>query len=136
MDAPDSHAARRQPPYDAIVFDCDSTLCSIEGIEELSIAAGLQAEVRAATDLAMNGQDRLESIFGKRLELVRPSAQDMLRLARRYVESLVPGARELCAAIGSGPRFLSVSSSMDCANTAWDLSTRTSGANRKPTAFS
>ena len=44
--------------------------------------------------------------------------------------------RELCAVIGSGPRFLSASSSMDCANTAWVLSTRTSGAKRKPTAFS
>ena len=33
----------REPPYDAVVFDCDSTLSELEGIDEL--AGGRSAEV-------------------------------------------------------------------------------------------
>jgi phosphoserine phosphatase len=78
--------------YRTVIFDCDSTLSAIEGIDEL--AGGLRAEVAALTDLAMRGELPLEAVYGRRLELVRPDAQRIEELGRRYIDALVPDARE------------------------------------------
>lgn len=87
------------PPYGTIAFDCDSTLSAIEGIEALAAAAGREAEVRAWTEEAMAGSVPLEDVYGRRLELIRPSHAAVVALGERYVETLVPGARELVAAL-------------------------------------
>ncbi|QDU67970.1 HAD-IB family phosphatase [Engelhardtia mirabilis] len=87
------------PPYREVVFDCDSTLSTIEGIDEL--AGGLAAELAELTDRAMSGELPLEAIFGARLERVRPTRAGVEALGQRYVETLLPGARELFAALGA-----------------------------------
>ncbi|HEX6939462.1 MAG TPA: HAD-IB family phosphatase [Longimicrobiales bacterium] len=83
--------------YGTVVFDCDSTLSAIEGIEEL--AGERRAEVAALTDAAMRGVVPLEEVYGRRLELVRPSRERLEALGRRYIEALVPDARETVAAL-------------------------------------
>ena len=80
--------------FDAVCFDCDSTLSRIEGIDELAKRAGCEAEIAALTKAAMNGQVPLDAVYGKRLERVRPGRADLDWLAQRYVEEIVPGARE------------------------------------------
>lgn len=85
------------PPYGTIVFDCDSTLSSIEGIEYL--ARDHREEVQALTRKAMEGELPLEEVFGERLELVRPSVGDLERTGRAYVETALPHGPELCAAL-------------------------------------
>ena len=80
-----------------MVFDCDSTLVAIEGIDEL--AEGVHDEVRALTDLAMDGRVPLEEVYGRRLALIRPSRARVEALGREYVAALVPGARETVAAL-------------------------------------
>jgi len=88
------------PPYACIVFDCDSTLSSIEGIEELVAGSGEVAErVQALTKDAMEGRVSLESVFGERLRIARPSAEDMALVAKRYVETALPGARPMVRAL-------------------------------------
>lgn len=84
---------------DAVVFDCDSTLSSLEGIDELAALAGVRAEVEALTNQAMNGDVPLEAVYGKRLELIRPGRADLAQIAREYLATLVPGARETIAAL-------------------------------------
>ena len=43
-----------QPPkFDAVCFDCDSTLSRIEGINELARRAGCEAEIASMTEAAM-----------------------------------------------------------------------------------
>lgn len=84
---------------DAVVFDCDSTLSSLEGIDELAALAGVRAEVEALTHQAMNGDVPLEAVYGKRLELIRPGRADLAQIAREYLATLVPGARETIAAL-------------------------------------
>ena len=87
--------------FRTVVLDCDSTLSTIEGIEEL--AGERRADVAALTDAAMRGEIRLEQVYGRRLALVRPSRDAVAALGRRYVETLVPDARETVAALrGSG----------------------------------
>jgi phosphoserine phosphatase len=84
------------PPYGTVVFDCDSTLSAIEGIEEL--ARG-NAEVARLTDDAMEGRVPLEQVFARRLALVRPSRADVERIGARYVEELVPNVAALVRAL-------------------------------------
>jgi phosphoserine phosphatase len=85
------------PPYGTVVFDCDSTLSRIEGIEELS--GERREEITRMTSLAMEGEVPLEEVYGRRLELVRPSRADLAAVGERYVEELVPNAAACVAAL-------------------------------------
>lgn len=80
-----------------VVFDCDSTLTAIEGIDEL--ASTRRAEVEELTAAAMRGEVPLEAVYGRRLELIRPDRGSIARLARQYVERLVPDAAAVVAAL-------------------------------------
>lgn len=96
------------PAFATVIFDCDSTLSDIEGIEAL--ASRHREEIVRLTEQAMRGEIPLESVYGRRLELVRPSRADVEALGARYVEALVPGARETVAgllAAGVDVRILS-----------------------------
>lgn len=84
---------------DAVVFDCDSTLSTLEGIDELAAIAGVREEVAALTNQAMNGDVPLEAVYGKRLELIRPGRADLAVIAREYLDTLVPGAKQTIAAL-------------------------------------
>jgi phosphoserine phosphatase len=83
--------------YNTVVFDCDSTLCAIEGIEEL--ATSHHAQIEELTDQAMRGVVPLEAVYGKRLALIRPTRAQVDALAARYISTLVPDARETVAAL-------------------------------------
>jgi phosphoserine phosphatase len=80
-----------------VVFDCDSTLSAVEGIDEL--AGGRRAEVTALTDAAMRGEVPLESVYGRRLDLIRPDRAQIDALAQQYIAALVPDAAEVVAAL-------------------------------------
>lgn len=80
----------------AVIFDCDSTLTAMEGIEH--IAAG-NVEIERLTDAAMRGEVPLEQVYGRRLEIVRPTRADIDALGTAYLEALVPDAREVVAAL-------------------------------------
>ena len=86
-------------PFRTVLFDCDSTLSSIEGIDEL--AREHRSAIAALTDAAMRGEVTLESIYGQRLALIRPSVDDVVRIGALYVQHLVPYARETVAALRS-----------------------------------
>jgi phosphoserine phosphatase len=85
-----------------ICFDCDSTLSSIEGIDELARLRGPEvfARVEALTREAMEGAIRIEDVFGRRLDLIRPGRDEVTWLGRRYVETVEPTARATIAALG------------------------------------
>jgi phosphoserine phosphatase len=88
-----------------ICFDCDSTLSSIEGIDELGRLRGsdTHARVEAMTRDAMNGKIPIEDVFGRRLDAIRPSAADVEELGRRYVANVEPTALATLASLsGAG----------------------------------
>ncbi len=89
-----SHAAVR---YGSVVFDCDSTLSAVEGIDEL--AGPHRAEVEQLTRAAMRGEVPLEDVYGRRLDLISPTLERVTALGDLYVERLVPDAREVVAAL-------------------------------------
>ena len=89
----------RRTRYRLVFFDVDSTLVSIEGID---ILAGGNPEVAALTAAAMNGSVPLNEVYGRRLDMVRPTSADIDALAERYLESLVDGVPETVAALQRG----------------------------------
>ena len=83
--------------FASIVFDCDSTLAHVEGIDEL---AGPHAEeIRTLTERAMEGSLALEEVYERRLDIIRPTRAQVEALGRDYVAALVPDARETVAAL-------------------------------------
>lgn len=95
--APHERTRRPLSRVAVVVFDCDSTLSAVEGIDEL--AADHRAEVGALTAAAMRGELALEAVYGRRLELIRPARDQVDALATLYVERLVPDAVEVVAAL-------------------------------------
>jgi phosphoserine phosphatase len=89
----------KQPRFDAVCFDCDSTLTSIEGIDELADRAGCRPEIAALTDAAMNGLVPLEEVYAKRLDLVRPDRSALAWLVERYADEVVSGSAETIATL-------------------------------------
>ncbi len=99
-------------PLKLIIFDCDSTLSAIEGIDELGRARGTEvfAFVEALTNDAMNGKIAVESVFGERLRFIRPCAAEVAAVARQYIETVEPSAAATLAtlrAAGWTPMILS-----------------------------
>ena len=88
------------PPYDTVFFDCDSTLSAMEGIEELF--GQEREELVRLTALAMDGAVPLEEVYGRRLELARPTRADMERIGALYVERRLAHSDDLVRAL----RFL------------------------------
>lgn len=81
--------------FDAVCFDCDSTLSRIEGIDELGRRAGCLDEIAAMTNAAMDGGLSLDAIYQKRMDLVRPARSDLQWLSQRYAEEAVDGAHHV-----------------------------------------
>lgn len=81
-------------PTKLIVFDCDSTLSAIEGIDELGRAGGPEmfARIEAMTNDAMNGKLPVEAVFGERLRIIRPTLESVAAVGRKYVETVEPTA--------------------------------------------
>jgi phosphoserine phosphatase len=103
---PTPHSVDTPPGFASVVLDVDSTLCGIEGIDWLAARRGPEAGVLIAqlTDRAMNGDLALDSVYGERLCVVRPSSDDLAALAAEYERALAPGAREAVARIRSAGR--------------------------------
>ncbi|WP_412480262.1 phosphoserine phosphatase SerB [Azonexus sp. IMCC34839] len=84
--------------YGLICFDMDSTLITIECIDELADFAGKKAEVSEVTEAAMRGEIDYRESLRRRLALM--AGLDARVLARVYGERLLlsHGARELLEA--------------------------------------
>ena len=84
--------------FGLICFDMDSTLITIECIDELADFAGKKEEVSAVTEAAMRGEIDYRESLRRRLALL--AGLDARVLARVYGERLLlsPGARELLEA--------------------------------------
>lgn len=82
------------PPFASVYFDCDSTLSSIEGVDELLqfVDPALRADIARLTELAMNGQLPLAEVYETRLQRLAPRRDQLDRIGALYVQKLVPDA--------------------------------------------
>ena len=74
--------------YRLVIFDVDSTLVTIEGIDVL---AGNNPEIARLTEQAMNGEVPVDAVYAKRLEIIKPTRAAVDDLGRRYLSSIVAG---------------------------------------------
>ncbi|MBI1733153.1 MAG: HAD-IB family phosphatase [Gammaproteobacteria bacterium] len=88
-----------QSAYRLVIFDCDSTLTRIEGVDELARRIGVEREIAALTAAAMEGRVPLEEIYGRRLEKLRPDRSSIRWLGERYIEEQMTGAAETVGAL-------------------------------------
>ena len=89
----------RWPPFDHVVFDCDSTLTRVEGIDVLAEISGMAEEVARLTDAAMAGDVELEDVYGDRLAMISPTASQIAEVRHHYAGAPVPDAREVVATL-------------------------------------
>jgi phosphoserine phosphatase len=82
----------RWPHYEHIIFDCDSTLTTIEGIDVLAESAGKKWRVEVLTRAAMDGELDLEEVYAKRLRSIRPTRGQIQEIRRRYKQNVVEDA--------------------------------------------
>lgn len=80
--------------FDNVIFDLDSTLCSIEGVDELARGKGCLDKVRSITNLAMNGELGFHEVLASRLQEIKPQRRDLESLSHQYVHTLIDGSRE------------------------------------------
>ena len=85
--------------FDFIFFDCDSTLSTIEGIDELARQKGKFEEIKRLTDAAMEGEVHLESVYDRRLDLLTPTRADIQAIAHDYSQTIVPDTLAVLAAL-------------------------------------
>ena len=78
-----------------LIFDCDSTLSSIEGIDELARVRGpgVFKKVEEMTNDAMNGKISVEAVFGRRLEIIQPEAKHVAQIGQHYIDTVEPDAQ-------------------------------------------
>ena len=80
-----------------LFLDCDSTLSSIEGIDELArfSGPGVFAQVVELTNAAMDGRVPLGDVFGERMKIIRPNREIAEKVSRCYKENIVPGVESM-----------------------------------------
>ena len=103
-------AGRKLPDFGLIAMDMDSTLITIECVDEIADFAGLKAEVAAVTESAMRGEIDWSESLRQRVALLK--GLDASALQRVYSErlQLSSGAEKLIrAARQHGIRLLLVS---------------------------
>ena len=89
--------------FNSIVFDVDSTLSGIEGIDWLASRRGADIEAWSAalTERAMNGTIPIEAVYSERMKTVKPDRAEIEELGQIYIDRMAPGAREVLTELRS-----------------------------------
>ena len=74
-----------------ILFDLDSTLCSIEGCDIIAERNGVWEKVRYLTQATMDGEMDFASAFPAKTDLVAASKQQIQQLATIYIDHFTNG---------------------------------------------
>jgi HAD superfamily phosphoserine phosphatase-like hydrolase len=81
--------------YQTVVFDVDSTLTGIEGVDWLAARRDAETEafVLRLTERVMAGDLPIEEAYGVRLQRIAPTRQEVAALAEAYRDAVAPDAR-------------------------------------------
>jgi phosphoserine phosphatase len=86
-------------PVDAIIFDCDSTLSSVEGITVLAKENGVYQQVHDLTEEAMATTGLNLPLYQQRLDLVRPHRDQIQSAAIAYQKDQTPDVAQVIASL-------------------------------------
>ncbi|MEQ1692595.1 MAG: HAD-IB family phosphatase [Gemmatimonas sp.] len=87
--------------FGTVVFDVDSTVAAIEGIDWLAERRGpdVARECADLTNRAMAGELPIEAVYVRRLRAIAPTADEIAALSEAYRKAVQPGAADLIAAL-------------------------------------
>lgn len=85
--------------FSHIIFDLDSTLVKLEGLDWLAERAGKGDKLRPLTVKSMNGKLDFHKAMIVKMLAISPSYQDLVELGRKYCESLVEDVRGVIDAL-------------------------------------
>ncbi len=98
--------------FQTVVLDVDSTISAIEGIDWLAALRDQRTAdaVAALTADAMESRVSLDDVYHRRLDLIRPTRDEIATLSQVYITTALPGVREAIDAWrAAGVRVLLVS---------------------------
>jgi phosphoserine phosphatase len=88
-------------PFDLIIFDVDSTLVTIEGVDWLAAQKGVSDEVAHLTQQSMDGSIAIEAIFEQKLNMLSPSKSELELIGNHYCKTLTEDSAEVIEALQS-----------------------------------
>jgi phosphoserine phosphatase len=79
-----------------LIFDFDTTLSSLEGIDELARMQGEESfyMTKALTERAMEGVIRIEDVFAERIDFLHPPITHFEKVTELYWETIEPTAEK------------------------------------------
>lgn len=85
--------------FNSVIFDVDSTLSAVEGIDWLAAQRGPEIEAWSAglTERAMQGEILIEAVYGERMRIVKPTLPEIQQLGKVYIERMATHAAETIA---------------------------------------
>lgn len=85
--------------FNSVIFDVDSTLSAVEGIDWLAAQRGPEIEAWSAglTERAMEGEIPIEAVYGERMRIVKPTLPEIQQLGKVYIERMATHAAETIA---------------------------------------
>lgn len=85
--------------FNSVIFDVDSTLSAVEGIDWLAAQRGPEIEAWSAglTERAMEGEILIEAVYGERMRIVKPTLPEIQQLGKVYIERMATHAAETIA---------------------------------------
>lgn len=81
--------------FNTVIFDVDSTLVSIEGLDYIAKNKGIGAEIEKITKGAMNGNLPMAEAMKYKMDAIAPSCDDMVGMGKAYIQNLTEGAIEV-----------------------------------------
>ncbi len=119
------------PAFASVVFDVDSTLAGIEGVDWLAALrdAETAAYVKGLTARVMAGELPIEAAYASRMARIAPTRDEIGRLIEAYRAAASPGAREVIATLqGAGVRVVAISGGLAAAVVPFCVSLGFAGA--------
>ncbi len=93
-----------------LIADMDSTMITVECIDELADYAGIKTQVAAVTEAAMRGELDFEGALRSRVALLKGLPESVIADCLRERVKIMPGARELVRTVrANGGRAVLVS---------------------------
>ncbi len=85
--------------FNSVIFDVDSTLSAVEGIDWLAAQRGPEIEAWSTglTERAMEGEIPIEAVYGERMRIVKPTLPEIQQLGKVYIERMATHAAETFA---------------------------------------
>jgi phosphoserine phosphatase len=86
--------------FEVIYFDVDSTLCcQFEGVDEIADEQGVGDAVKVITTRCMEATGLNVEAYEERLNLIKPTASMIDRLAQKYLDRITPGAKDVISVL-------------------------------------